>query len=186
MYSSTSNKDLPFCSFDVCRQRPRKHFESGGALTKRGTFVYDQNQTILSRSRAERKFLKIWSLYNVGNGLYSVFTTAKRAVLSRKRRRLFKKYFFRSLNGAFKPRKKDTFFTFKKVGGTCPHCPPPRFRGPCNCRASKFKTMKRQWTLQSVNWDSDIITLSGFIWEGSHLGIKLIIFRKRYLNIDTI
>jgi hypothetical protein len=28
-------------------QRPRKHFESGGALTKRGTFVYDQNQTIL-------------------------------------------------------------------------------------------------------------------------------------------
>jgi hypothetical protein len=42
--------------------------------------------------------------------------------LSRKRRRLFKKYFFRSLNGAFKPRKKGTFFTFKKsVGG---HMPP--------------------------------------------------------------
>ena len=31
----------------------------------------------LCRSRAERKFLKIWSLYNVGNGLYRVFTTAK-------------------------------------------------------------------------------------------------------------
>ena len=43
-------------------QRPRKHFESGGALA----IVYDQNQTILCRSRAERKFLKIWSLYNVG------------------------------------------------------------------------------------------------------------------------
>jgi hypothetical protein len=37
--------------------------------------------------------------------------------LSIKRGRLFKKYFFRSLNGAFKPRKKGTFFTFKKSGG---------------------------------------------------------------------
>jgi hypothetical protein len=45
--------------------------------------------------------------------------------LSRKRGRLFKKYFFHSLNGAFKPRKKGTFFTFKKSGGgTCPNCPP--------------------------------------------------------------
>jgi hypothetical protein len=52
--------------------------------------------------------------------------------LSRKRGRLFKKYFFRSLNWAFKPRKKGTFFTFQKsVGGggcTGSHC--PRFRGP--------------------------------------------------------
>jgi hypothetical protein len=64
-------------SFDHWCQRPRKHFESGGALAKRGTFVYDQNQTILCRSRAERKFLKIWSLYDVGNGLYRVFTAAK-------------------------------------------------------------------------------------------------------------
>jgi hypothetical protein len=63
-------------------QRPRKHFESGGALAKRGTFVYDQNQTILCRSQAERNFLKIWSLYNVGNGLYRVFT-AKEGVRSR-------------------------------------------------------------------------------------------------------
>ena len=49
--------------------------------------------------------------------------------LSRKRGCLFKKYFFHSLNGAFKPRKKGTFFTFKTEkcggGGTCPHCPPP-------------------------------------------------------------
>ena len=46
------------------------------------TFVYNQNQTILCRSsRAERKiFQKIWSLYNVGNGLYRVFTTAKRVL----------------------------------------------------------------------------------------------------------
>jgi hypothetical protein len=54
--------------------------------------------------------------------------------LSRKRGRLFKKYFFRSLNGAFKPRKKGTFFTFKKSvgGGHRPPLPPPRFRGPCS------------------------------------------------------
>ena len=50
--------------------------------------------------------------------------------LSRKRERLFKKYFFRSLNGAFKPRKKGTFFTFKKGGGTHAHCPPPGSAAP--------------------------------------------------------
>ena len=107
------------------RQRPRKHFESGGALTKRGTFVYDQNQTILSRSRAERKFLKIWSLYNVGNGLYRVFTTAKRAVLSRKRGRLFKKYFFCSLMGHLSPEKRALFSLLKKWGAHAPIAPPP-------------------------------------------------------------
>jgi hypothetical protein len=57
----------------IVYQRPRKHFESGGALAKRGTFVYDQNQTILC-------CLKIWSLYNVVNSLYSVFTTEKKAL----------------------------------------------------------------------------------------------------------
>jgi hypothetical protein len=45
--------------------------------------------------------------------------------LSRKRGRLFKKYFFRSLNGAFKPRKKGTFFTFKKSGGAHAPISPP-------------------------------------------------------------
>jgi hypothetical protein len=75
-------------------QRPRKHFESGGALTKRGTFVYDQNQTILWRSRAERKFLKICSLYNVGNGLYRVFTTAKRAFSFQKKRAFIQEILF--------------------------------------------------------------------------------------------
>jgi hypothetical protein len=84
-------------------QRPRKHFESGGALSKRGTFVYDQNQTILCRSRAERNLLKIWSLYDVGNGLQ------KGHFLSSKRGRSFKKYFFRSLNGAFQSRKRALF-----------------------------------------------------------------------------
>jgi hypothetical protein len=51
--------------------------------------------------------------------------------LSRKRGRLFKKYFFRFLNGPFKPRKKGTFFTFKKSGGGQVPPLPPRFRGPC-------------------------------------------------------
>jgi hypothetical protein len=52
--------------------------------------------------------------------------------LSRKRGRLFKKYFFRSLNGAFKPKKRALFSLLKKVGGHMPQLPPPpRFRGPC-------------------------------------------------------
>jgi hypothetical protein len=51
--------------------------------------------------------------------------------LSRKRGRLFKKYFFRSLNGAFKPRKKGTFLTFKKSGGAhAPIAPPPGSAAP--------------------------------------------------------
>jgi hypothetical protein len=93
-----------------------------GALAKRGTFVYDQNQTILCRSRAERKYLKIWSLYNVGNGLsdFGVFTTSKKLV-----------YFLSSKRGQLiQTQKKDTFFTFKKVGGAHAPIPPPRFRGP--------------------------------------------------------
>jgi peroxiredoxin len=46
-------------------QRPQKQFESGVALARRGTFVYDQDQTILF-SQAGRKFSKIWNIYNVG------------------------------------------------------------------------------------------------------------------------
>ena len=56
----------------------------------------------------------------------------KRHFLSSKRGRLFKKYFFSFCNWGTLAQKKGTFFTFKKVGGTCPHCPPPRFRGPCS------------------------------------------------------
>ena len=73
--------------------------------------------------------------------------------LSRKRGRLFKKYFFRSLNGAFKPRKKGTFFTFKKVwgGGTGPHCPPPRFRGPWPQRGLSLISKDRLKDITAVN-----------------------------------
>ena len=109
--------------FSVCRswfpslsraQRPRKHLESEGALAKRGTFVYDKNQTILCRSQAERKFLKIWNLYNVGNGLYyckkDTFFPAKEGVQS----------------GKENAPKRALFSLLKKVGGggRCPHCLP--------------------------------------------------------------
>ena len=103
-------------------QRPRKHFESEGALAKRGTFVYDQNQTILCRSQAERNFLKIWNLYNVGNGLYRVFTTAKRALSFQQRRAFIQEILFSFCKWG----------TFSKSGGGGKMPPlPPRFRGPC-------------------------------------------------------
>ena len=53
----------------------------------------------------------------------------KRHFLSSKRGRSFKKYKFHSLNRALQPRKKGTFFTFKKCGrgAHAPHClPVPR------------------------------------------------------------
>jgi hypothetical protein len=111
-------------------QRPWKHFESGGALAKRGTFVYDQNEAISFRSRAERKFLKIWSLYNVGNGLYRVFTTANRALSFQQKRAFIQEILYSSFKWGTLAQKEGTFFTFKKVweggggGGTCPHCTP--------------------------------------------------------------
>ena len=111
-------------------QRPRKHFRSGGALAKRGTFVYDQNQTILCRSQAERKFLKIWSLYNVENGLYRVFTTAKRALSFQQKRAFIQETLFSFCKWGTLAPKKRTFFTFKKSEGHMPPLP-PRFRGPC-------------------------------------------------------
>jgi hypothetical protein len=54
--------------------------------------------------------------------------------LSRKRGRSFKKYFFRPLNGAFKPRKKGNFFTFKNSGwgGHMTPLPPPRSGAPAH------------------------------------------------------
>ena len=105
-------------------QRPRKHFEGEGALAKRGTFVYDQNQTILCRSQAERKFLKIWNLYNVRNGFYRVFTTAKRALSFQQKRAFIQEILFSFCKWGTLAPQKGTFFTFKKSGGggRCPHC----------------------------------------------------------------
>ena len=107
-------------------QRPRKHFESEGALAKRGTFVYDQNQTILCRSQAERKFLKIWNLYNVGNGLYRIFTTAKRALSFQQKRAFIQEILFSFCKWATLAPKRALFSHLKKSGGggRCPHCLP--------------------------------------------------------------
>ena len=105
-------------------QRPRKHFEGEGALAKRGTFVYDQNQTILCRSQAERKFLKIWNLYNVGNGLYRVFTTAKRALSFQKKRAFIPEILFSFCKWGTLAPQKGIFFTCVGGGGRCPHCLP--------------------------------------------------------------
>jgi hypothetical protein len=69
-------------------QRPWKHFESGGAL------YMTKIQTILRRSQAERNFLKIWSLYNVGNNLYRVFATAKRALSFQQKRAFIQEILF--------------------------------------------------------------------------------------------
>jgi hypothetical protein len=76
-------------------QRPRKHYESGGALAKRGTFVYDQNQTILCRSRAERNFLKICSFSITSEMVFTESLLVQKGhFLSNKRGRSFNKYFF--------------------------------------------------------------------------------------------
>ena len=77
------------------RQRQRKHFESGGALAKRSTCVYDQDQAILCRSRAVRtKIFKKWGVYNVGNDLYRVFTTAEWALSFQQKRAFIQEIFF--------------------------------------------------------------------------------------------
>jgi hypothetical protein len=87
---------------DCGQRRLWNHFESGGALAGRGTFVYDQNQMILCPSQAERKFLK----YGVSTMSEMAFTESlvlqKGHFLSSKKGTFFpfKKYFFRSLNGA--------------------------------------------------------------------------------------
>ena len=99
-------------------------FRNWRGIGQKGTFVYDQSQTILCRSQAEGKFLKIWNLYNVGNGLYRVFTTAKRALSFQQKRAFIQEILFSLCKWGTLAPQKGTFFTFKKSGGTCPHCLP--------------------------------------------------------------
>ena len=66
-------------------------------MGKRALLYMNKNQMILCRSRAERKFLKIWRLYNVGNGLYRVFTPVKRALSFQQMRMLIQEIHFPSL-----------------------------------------------------------------------------------------
>jgi hypothetical protein len=70
--------------------------------------------------------------------------------LSRKRGRLFKKYFFHYLNGAFKPRKKGTFFTFKKSGGA--HAPIALSPVPRPLCISHVKLTPCHWYINSREW----------------------------------
>jgi hypothetical protein len=95
----------------IYTQMPRKHFRKW-----RGAFVYmtKTDQNYFCRSRAERKFLKIWSHYNGGNGLYRLFTTAKRALSLQKKRASIQEILF-------------SFFK-KNWGADAPIA--PRFRGP--------------------------------------------------------
>jgi hypothetical protein len=74
-------------------------------------------EAILCCSRAERKFLKICSLYNVENGLYRVFTTAKRALSFQQKRAFIQEILFSFFKWDTLAQKKGHFFTFKKVGG---------------------------------------------------------------------
>jgi hypothetical protein len=61
----------------------------------KGALLYMKKiQTILCRSRAERNFLKIWSLYDVGNGLYRVFTAAKKALSFQQKRAFIQEILF--------------------------------------------------------------------------------------------
>ena len=116
---------------DSTAQRPRKRFESAGALTKRGTFVSDQDQTIRCL-RAERKCLKIWSLYSVGNGLYRVFTTAKRALSFQQKRVFIQEILFSFFKWSTLAQKIGHFFHLSG-GEHMPPLPPPlRCVGPCN------------------------------------------------------
>jgi hypothetical protein len=74
--------------------------------------------------------LRIWNLYNVGNGLYRVFTTAKRALSFQKKRAFIQEILFSFCKWGILASQKGTFFTFKKSGGDMPPLP-PRFRCPC-------------------------------------------------------
>jgi hypothetical protein len=99
-------------------------FQKWRGIGQKGHFcIWPKSNDFLSFT-SQTKFLKIWSLHNVGNGIYRVFTTAKRAFPSSRRGRSFKKYCFRSVNGSLWPPKSALFSLLKKVRGTCPHCLP--------------------------------------------------------------
>jgi hypothetical protein len=71
------------------------------------------------------------TLYNVGNGLYRVLTTAKRAFSFQQKRAFIQETLFSFFKWGTLAQKKGHFFTFKKSEGTRAPSPPPWFRGPC-------------------------------------------------------
>jgi hypothetical protein len=64
------------------------------------------------------KCLKIWSLYNVGDCLYRVFTTAKKALSFQRKRAFIQEILFSFFKWDTLSQKNGTFFTLKKRGGT--------------------------------------------------------------------
>ena len=60
----------------------------------------------------------------------AVFTTAKRALSFQQKRAFIQEILFSFFKWGTSTQKKS-FLKKWGGGGTCPHCPPPRFRGPC-------------------------------------------------------
>jgi hypothetical protein len=110
-------------------QRPRKRFESGEALAKRGTFLHDQkgNDFMSFTSRA-KIFENMESLYTSEMALYycnALFTTAKRALSFQQNRAFIQEILFSFFKWGTLAQKKEHFFSLlKKWEGTCPYCPP--------------------------------------------------------------
>jgi hypothetical protein len=69
--------------------------------------------------------LKIWSLYNVRNGLNGnrVFATEKKALSFQQKRVFIQEILFSFCKWSTLAQKKGTFFTLKKIGGRG-HMPP--------------------------------------------------------------
>jgi hypothetical protein len=70
------------------------------------------------------KCLKIWSLYNVGDCLYRVFTTAKKALSFQRKISFIQDILFSFFKWDTLVQKKGTFFSLKRRGGQMPRCPP--------------------------------------------------------------
>jgi hypothetical protein len=108
------------------RQRPRKHFESGGALAKRGLLYMTKIKRFYIVHEPNENFWKYGVCITSEMAFTESLLLQKGHFLASKRGRSFKKYIFRSV---FKwgtlAQKKDTFFTFKKVEGHMPPLHPP-------------------------------------------------------------
>jgi hypothetical protein len=74
---------------------------------------------------SEIKFLKICSLYNVGNGLHRVFTTAKRALSFQQKMAFIQEILFPFFKWGTLAQKKGHFFHLSMGGGAHAPIPPP-------------------------------------------------------------
>ena len=67
-------KQTGCASSKLTQQRPRKHFESGGTLAKRVLLYMTKIKDFMSFTSRAKIFENMEFL--IGNGLYTVFTTA--------------------------------------------------------------------------------------------------------------